>query len=339
MFTADVRFEGFTPVDWGRLLSLFRVIPKRPLDANESDEPRGGLVLVHRGDRIRKILHTVDGRIDPSAVSWPRPLHEVAKEQRAAWAWSLRFGALEELMERFGARMRRGDDALTQVLLLLGALRELLEDGSIEVWPRRLKNVPVPTRAVVDRFIDTLVPAGKCGLLALYEDGELWTAVTIRREAKQKNAPARFDVIAGPARLRQEMGLLSGEFRRDYRHLVDAVEAFYAPVSLGLHAEIGTFRALITSADKGAWARAVALRDIVVKPMPLGLTIPLGLDATRGAFEFAGRMARQVDRLGIVQPLLRAFSAAVPKLPSTAATDGTPTKFDPLDVLRKLLNR
>jgi hypothetical protein len=142
-------------------------------------------------------------------------------------------------------------------------------------------------------------------------------------------------VIAGPAQLRREMGLLSGEFRRDYRHLVDAVEATYAPVSAGLHAEVETFRGLITSARAGDWAKAVALRDVVVSPVPLGLAIPLGVDATRGAVELAARLARQVDPIGVVQPLLRAFGAVLPALPPSG---GAP-RFDPLDMLRKLLNR
>ena len=236
-------------------------------------------------------------------------------------------------MERFGARVRRGDDALTQALLLFGGFRELLDEGAVVSHPRRLKGVPVPTRAVVDRAIDSVVPAGRCALLALYERGELWTSMVLRRSLQ---TPARFDVIAGPAQLRREMGLLSGDFRRDYRHLVDAVEAIYAPVSVGLHAEVDSFRSLITSAGKGDWARAVAMRDVVVSPVPLGLAIPLGLDATRGALEFVARMAKQIDPIGVVQPLLRAFGAALPALPPAS---GTTTRFDPLDVLRKLLNR
>jgi hypothetical protein len=334
VLTADVRFEGFTPIDWSRFLSLWST-RREGSRIDDDGAPRGGLVVIHDGGRVRKALHTIEGRIDPSVVAWPQPLEDVARDHRAAWAWALHAGSLEELMERWGARLRRGDDVLTQALHLFSAFRELLDEGAIQSWPRRLKNVPVPARAVVDRAIDAFVPAGRCAILALYDEGELFTAIVARRS--EERAFARFDVVAGPSELRRAMGLVSGEFRRDYRHLVDAVDALYAPPSFGLHAEVSTFRALVGSAKPGDWARAVALRDVVVSPMPRVLAVPLGVDAGRGLFEVAAKFAKQIDPLGVVQPLLQAMNNVLPQLPPVAgrASPG----FDVLDVLRKLLNR
>lgn len=334
MLTPDVRFESFTPTDWGRFLSVWRS-QVAPSPTNGTEVARGGLVVVHDGGRVRKVLHTIDGRIDPSSVGWPQPLEDVAREHRASWAWALHAGALEELMERWGARVRRGDDVLSQALHLFAAFRELLDEGAIQSWPRRLKNVPVPARAVVDRTIDAFVPAGRSAILALYDEGELWTAIVLRRSAQL--APARFDVISGPSELRRAMGLVSGEFRRDYRHLVDAVEALYAPPSIGLHAEVATFRALVASARPGDWARAVALRDVVVSPMPRVLAVPLGVDAGRGVVEVATRFAKQIDPIGIVQPLLQTIGQVLPQLPPT--TGRASPGFDVLDVLRRLMSR
>jgi len=328
VFTPDVRFEGFSPTDWSRLLSLFRVAPPDPAEA-----ARGGLIVVHDGGRVRKALHTRDGRIDPQTIRWPGDLGEVATEQRARFLWAMHSGSLEELMERFGARVRRGDDALTQALILMGAFRELLDEGAIQSWPRKLRNVPIPTRAVVDRAIDAVVQPGRTMLLALYDEGELWSALVVRRAVV---TPARFDVIAGPMALRREMGFVSGDFRRDYRHLMSAVEAFYGPLSCGVHAEVSTFRRLITSAEAGDWARSAALRDVVLAPLPLWLGVPLGIDATRGAAILAARAARQIDPIGIVQPMLRLFGKALPELPPTG---GASPGFDPLELLRRLLQR
>jgi hypothetical protein len=334
VLTADVRFEGFTPTDWSRFLSVWSVQrdSSRPI---EEDAPRGGIVVIHDGGRVRKALHTIDGRIDPAVVAWPQPLEDVARDHRAAWAWALHAGSLEELMERWGARLRRGDDVLAQALHLFSVFRELLDEGAIQSWPRKLKGVPVPARAVVDRAIDAFVPAGKSAILALYDEGELWTAMVARRSEERQHA--RFDVVAGPAELRRAMGLVSGEFRRDYRHLVDAVEAIYAPPAFGIHAEVSTFRALVGSAKPGDWARAVALRDVVVSPMPRVLAVPLGVDAGRGLFDAAAKLAKQIDPIGVVQPLLQAMNDRIPKLP--AVTGRASPGFDILDVLRKLLNR
>lgn len=333
MLTADVRFESFTPTDWARFVSVWSV--RRASSTVDEGAARGGIIVVHDGGRVRKVLHTIDGRIDPNDVAWPQPLEDVALDRRASWAWAVHAGSLEELMERWGARVRRGDDVLGQALHLFAAFRELLDEGAIESWPRRLKNVPVPARAMVDRTIDAFVPAGRSAILALYDEGELWTALVVRRS---NEAPrARVDVIAGPTELRRAMGLVSGEFRRDYRHLVDAVEALYAPPSIGLHAEVATFRALVASAKPGDWARAVALREVIVSPMPRVLALPLGVDAGRGIFDVASRFAKQIDPIGVVQPLLQTLGRVLPQLPPT--TGRASPGFDVLDVVRKLLNR
>ncbi len=321
MLTPDVRFEGWSPVDWSRMLSALR----GPLPAS----PRHGLVLVHDGARIRKALHTADGRLDPHAIGWPRPLEELAREQGVAFVWALRHGAVDELMERFGARVRRGEDMLDQAITLANALRELVDEALLEVHPRRFAQVPIPSRAVVDRTIDTLVPRGRCALLSLYDQGELHTAMIVRRADMQ---PTRFDVVAGPGELRAKVGLVSGEFRRDYRFLLHAVEQMYGPVAVGLHADLPRFQALLAAAP-GDWARAVGLRDIVLSPVPAVLAIPLGVDATRGAASALGRIARQIDPLGIVGPAMRLFGKALPQLPPKPGDT-----FEPLDLLRRWLN-
>ncbi|MGZ3452634.1 MAG: hypothetical protein ACXVEF_23700 [Polyangiales bacterium] len=326
-----MRFEGWTPQDWSRFLSIFRAAPQtEPL---AEDEPRGGLVIVHDGGRIRKALHTLDGRVDPHTISWPEDLATIAEERRVRFIWTFHSGALDELMERFGARVHRGDDVLNQALIFAAVFRELIAEGAIRSWPRKLEGVPIPTRPVVDRAIDAVVPAGKALVLALYEDRELWTSIVLRRSTE---TPARFDLIAGPLQLRRETGLVSGEFRRDARHLVAAIEALYAPVAVALHAEVATFRRLITSAQPGDWARAVGLRDVVLSPLPPVLALPLGLDATRGAYDLASRAAKQIDPIGIVQPLLRLVNRALPELPPTG---GASPGFNPLELLRRALSR
>ena len=366
MLTPDARFEGWSPTDWSRLLSLFRATAVDGHDdvraprLDDDDAPRGGLVVMHDAGRIRKALHTVRGRIDPRTISWPPPavdakhiddegrapdarsgadaasLAGLAHEQRALWVWTIRVGALEELMERFGARVRRGDDALTQALIFFTAFRELLDEGSIESWPRRLEGVPVPTRAVVDRALDALVPAGRIATIALYDRGDLWTSLVLRRAPRVADEPARFDAVVGPMQLRRDMGLVSGDFRRDYRFYLEAVRAAHGPIALGVHAEVTMFRRLITVAKPGDWARAAALRDLVLDPVPAILAVPLGLDATRGAIELASKIAQRIDPIGILQPLLRFLGESLPHLPPSAA--GKPG-FDPFDALRKLLTR
>src|SRR5689334_7424908 len=103
MLTKDVRFEGWTAEDWGRFLSLW----KSSADNGELDRDArasGGLLVIHSGGRVRKMLHTNRGRIEKDGQSWPVPLAELAMKHGARWVLAAPSGGLEKIAERFGAR-------------------------------------------------------------------------------------------------------------------------------------------------------------------------------------------------------------------------------------------
>lgn len=328
MLTADVRFEGWTVEDWRRFLHLWK---PRASPEVEPTRPRGGLFVIHDGERLSKVLHSRAGRIE-AAARWPIPLGDLAAAHGASWAVAAHRGALEEVMERFGARSRRGDDLTMQALNLVGIVRELMVEGAIESWPRRLRGVPPPTDAIVRRALDSIC-ADSCTItLGMFKDGELWTAFVARRRG------GGFDVIAGPDELRPDMGLLSGDWRRDYRHLARAVEERYAPLGFGCFAEVDIFRELQVDSRPGAWGRAVALRDIVVSPIPTGVGLALGVDGARYAFESLRVVTSRVDPFGFLDPVLRTMRARL----SGVAGDKDVQRvlgFDPMEVLRALLRR
>ncbi len=288
MLTLDVRFEGWTAADWVRLLSLFRA--GRAPSSGEAAAP-GGILAIHEEGRLRKLLHTRAGRLDPRGHPWPLAPSELAARHGAAWALLLRTGALETLMERFGARSRQGDDVLAQALVLTQIARELVGEGGFELWPPRSFLPPLATHSLVTRTLRGLCPAGKAVALGLFEGGELWTAVVLRRRDDG------IDLVLGPDDLRPAMGLLAGDWRRDYRHLVAAIEASAGPLATGVFAERETFLALAAERSPGAWARAIAVRDVVVAPLGGAIALPLGVDAAYGLVEamrsLVGRFRRE----------------------------------------------
>jgi hypothetical protein len=328
VLTADVRFEGWTAEDWRRFLHLWK--PQAVVE-RDAGRPLGGLFVVHDGARLRKVLHTVSGRVDPREA-WPVPLKQLAEAHRASWIIAAHAGALDELMERFGARARRGDDLTTQALSLVGLMREMMAEGAIDSWPRRLRGVPTPTDAMVRRALDSVCSDGHAILLGMFQDGELWTAFVARRRG---NA---FDVLAGPDELRPAMGLLSGDWRRDYRHLVRVVEEQYAELALGCFAEVETFRALQVDGRAGAWGRAVAVRDLVVSPMPTAIGLAIGVDGVRYAFEGMRVITNRIDPLGLLEPMLRRVRKRLGPVAGEHHVSSV-LGFDPMAALRALLKR
>jgi hypothetical protein len=333
VLSADVRFEGFTATDWTRVLSLFR--PRR-LGGEQRDpsRPRGGVVAVHAGGALLKLVHTEVGRLrlDDAQRAFPCTAAELAHAHHASWSAILEFGTLEAIMDRFAERTRRGDDITAQTITLLQVAREEALAGRISIWPGRLRGVPIPSSVMVHGTLDTVCPVGRTMVLGLFEDGELWTSIALRR------GPLGFDLVLGPDEVRTDMGLLSGDWRRDYRHLARAVEDRANPIALGCYAEVATLRRLEVDPNPGAWARAAALRELIVAPLPATLAIPLGIDAGWAAWNALKNVADRIDPVGIVAPAM----AAVRRVARGGAEDGESKDglgFHPLELLRKMLSR
>jgi hypothetical protein len=344
LLTADVRFEGWTTEDWIRFVRLWqpRATPER-----EPTRPRGGVVVVHEDGQILKLLHTQRGRLDPTSfpvpasqadaralalrAGQPSALGELAKAHHASWALGVRLGALDEVMERFGARARRGDDLTAQALQLVTIVREMMGEGAIAAWPQRLRGLPVPTPNMVHRTLDALCADRKALVLGLFDASGLWTCFVARRRG------GAFDVLAGPDELRPALGLLSGDWRRDYRHLARAVEERYAPLGFGCFAELGTFRALQTDSRPGAWSRAVAVRDVLIAPMPAAVGVGLGVDGVRYALHGLRVLTGRILPIAALGPMVDAARARVAKV--TGKDVGALLGFDPLAVLQALLER
>lgn len=330
MLAPDVRLEGFTTTDWTRVLSLFRPRPKAS-EARDPDRPRGGVVAVHDRGTLKKLLHTQVGRLrlDETQRDWPLSAHALAGRHHASWACVLSSGVLEDIMDRWAARVQRGDDLTAQTIALLQVAREEASSGRIDLWPARMRATPIPPPGVVNSTLDTVCRPGRTMVVGVFEADELWTCVAMRRTL------AGFDLLLGPDEVRADMGLLAGDWRRDYRHLTHAIEHRAGPLSLGCFAEVATFRSLLVDPTPGAWARAVAVRDVILSPIPPAIGIPLGIDAGRAALGALRAFTERVDPMGVVVPTMR----AVLERAGAGGEEGGLFGFHPLELLRKLLSR
>jgi hypothetical protein len=345
VLTRDVRFEGFTHAQWVLLGEAFRpaTLSARTAASEETpagdavaiSPPSGGVVAVTSGSALYKLVGTRLGRLDPRAEPWPSPLEELARRHGARWAMELPLGSLDDLADRFADRVKPEHDFLAQVLELLAVVKELDGERALSLWPWRVAEWPVPNERAVVRALDLLCPDGKAIVLGVFDGGELATCLVARRRG---NA---FDRIVGPDELRTEMGLLSGDFRRDQRHLVAAVERSVAPVALGCFAEVATLRALAGSREPGAWSRAVAAQDVVISPWMPGVAVPLGLDVGRVALKGLRTLAESFGASHLLSrdgPIAQAV-LGIERPPWLDHDLRAFLGFDPLKLLGRLLSR
>jgi hypothetical protein len=288
VLTHDVVLEGFTHAQWTRLAEAFRPHPFVPREQSERVQedviaanvsvPAGGVVAVTSGSVLRKLVSTRTGRIDVREQPWPETLESLAARHGAAWAAEISAGALDELADRFGERLAPGQDFLAQALIMLAVVRELEAERRLTFWPFRTADWPIPSERAVGRALELLCPDEKALVIGVFEGGTLSTCLVARRRG------SGFDRLVGPDELAGEMGLLSGDFRRDHRHLAAAVERRIGKIAVGCYGELATFQALAGTREPGAWARAVAAQDVVISPWMPAVAVPLGLDAGRAAF-------------------------------------------------------
>lgn len=342
MISADLKFEGFDSRSWTNLISLFSpgvkervegppVISDDPaLSRGEARERRGTLVVIVDSDeRVLKAFHSSRGRVTDLDYGDLVDLPQLCVDYAARRCAVLREGVMEEVGERLAMRLQRGDDYVAQWLALARILRELQEAELIRIWPRPLANVPVPSPGTVRRALDVALADDHAMVLMLWERGQPWTSLALRRRA------GSIDYVAGPDLISRWTGPLGGDWRRDHRVVVDAVSRHVAPVHLGIFSEARTMQGLLRTADKGDWATAAAVRDIIVSPTPPYVAVALGADAVRGVASTAARFLGGIDALGALAPLTQLVRSRVTELTSVSDTLG----FNPLEALRAMLRR
>lgn len=342
MFTRETRIEGFDARAWHRLVTLVApgLASRAPHEHDARAAEEGGTLLVlYHETRVLRALHSHRGVVRES--QWPgrEGLASLAEKHGARFVLAAEVGALEEWYERIGGRLTRDDGASTTVLVCTGALRELYDEGELHFWPSILPSgVPLPTAAVLARSFDFLLPEGRCALLALFADDALETAVLVRRNG------GSIDRVYGPEALRSMMGPIGGDFRRDHKIMRAAIERAVGPLAFALSAETSTVHRLLRAETPGAWAAALATRDLIADPMPAWLAVTAGAGAARAAAggvrtALGSSGLNVLDRFGLGDALGRAREKLTDALGAAGFDLEKTLGFDPLSIVGNILRR
>lgn len=347
MIGPDLRVEGFDVTSWRHLVGLFmpNLEERMDRDAHESDDPAppdptegqgGTLVVIDDPDRvILAARHSFDGAI-PALIgeSSSQDLRGLCASHGAMRVVVIRAGAMDELSDALAEGLAQEPEShrhgyIAQWLVLLRAVRQMMEVGDLRVWPNPVANVPLPSARMAQRALDAVLPDGKALLAALFDRGRPYTSLVIRRRN------GLIDLVAGPDLLTQWTGPLGGDWRRDHRVFTRAVERNVAPVHLGLFAEVSAVREALRSGEPGEWARQVAVRDVIFNPMPMSVKLALGADAVRGISHVSSGLLGGVDLWKAAGPIVSRVRSRWTEIQSVSDELG----FDPLVVLAALMRR
>jgi hypothetical protein len=323
VITEDFRFEGFDATAFKRLVQL--------LGGNTSSaEQMPGLLVIVLDAEHRPCAALVTGRgpVDVGTFEGPAQLAELCARLNVLGAVLIEDGALTELVENAADAMRFDEDYVQHWLSMVKATRALEDDGRILWWPRRT-HLPIPTPAMLTRAVDLILPPRRSLVLALWEGESLWTGCAIERSDKDLCR------MVGPDFLIEWAGPLAGDFRRDHRALSRAVSTAMAPVHLGLFAQREAFQSLLRSAAPGAWAQAVALREIIVSPAAPYVHVALGADALRAAGKRTAAAFGGVDLTSYFAPIAALARQRIGRVSSLTNILG----FNPLSALASRLRR
>ena len=325
MLSANLRVTGYDAVTWQRLLSLFEA---RNRQRGPAPTKRGFLVVVEdeRGaacaaflsDRGPVHLDKYDSRADLG------PLCEL---HHARGGVALRLGTIEELTERATEHMLHTDDYAAQWLALLRAARELENEGALAFWPHREPPLPLPTAQMITRAVEMVLPDERAFAAVLWEDSELWTALVLRRRG------GHIDLVGGPELVLDVVGPLGGDYRRDHRAVSRALSDAIAPVQVGLYAQRRSFERLLRSAEPGSWAKAIALRDVIIDPSPAYVHVAVGADALRATARRTSQILGGLDVASLFVPAARYAREQIMHVASVSGMLG----FNPLQVLARRL--
>ncbi|MBI5513878.1 MAG: hypothetical protein HY909_08930 [Deltaproteobacteria bacterium] len=332
MIAPGTRIEGFDARSWHRLVTL--VAPGFASQAPHARHTRrgepGGALLVFFDDDRAVCLHSHRGALPTDGWEGPSGLEAFARRWDTRFAVALRVGAWEALLDRVAGRMLPGDDGWTTLTQVLGAARELEDEGSLALLPKLGAGVPLPPTEVLRRAWDLVLPDGQTAALALFDDGALDTALVLVRRR------GRVEQVLGPEALLRRTGPLGGDPRRDYRVIHAALEASLPPVAFGVYASTEVVRALLRG-EPGDWARALAVRDVLVHPMPPWLAMTTGASALRGAAVQTRRLLGALEANELLGPFSRQLRGLA-DLAGALDVRGL-LGFDPLGLLASLLRR
>lgn len=319
MIDREMRFGGFSAEQWIRLVSLW-TRDDSPTAAGTASGTGTVVSIIDNDDNVCAAFHTARGVIDFDTqtnlkvdMTDPRAICTAFDASRA---FVLREGVMETLVDRAAMQVSMNDSYGGQWIGMLQAARALALEGKLRMWPGSIASWRIPSAYSVQRGLDALLPDETSLTLVLWRQQAIWTSVTLSKRA------GVIEHIVGPESLAEWSGPLGGDYRRDYRPIARAISRRLAPLHVGVFADEGMFRRLLADPTPGAWASAIAVRDVIVYPAPGYVAVAVGADAVRAVAQRSALAVARVDFAGLFAPFAEATRRALGAAPDVRSRLG-----------------
>jgi len=269
MISDEFAFFGFTNDSWDRLVSL--LLGKAGDPAARS---KGVLVVVLApGAEPVAAYHTSEGAIDPASLPPLDTLESFSQAMAVGACVVTRQRAARQATRFLAEPLDPEEDFVSRVMRFVRVLQELGTGDLLGVWPNPLPEVVLSAARPAGEL---LLPDEHAVVFGVFEAGELHTGAVLRKQ------DGLFDLLAGPTAISEWTGPLGGDWRRDHRVVIRAVEREVGPVHAGVFMDQPTAEALFLRREPGSWALAYAGRDLILHPFPPFAAAALGLNGVAG---------------------------------------------------------
>jgi hypothetical protein len=266
VLSRDIRVDEIDGRQWINLLALFEPDYAAYLGDGAARPP---LLLVLEGGVPVKALRLGQGRVPLGEVRWhgAAEIARARRENRCSILVAIELGTVDVLLREIESRVRSDEDAVAQGLRLLRAVAVHLDQG-LYVAPRLLRSLPIPPYEAVQRTFDLAYPDERAAVFYVFDGAKVHTSLLTYKRGGDLTR-----LSTG-----QLLGVTIGDWRRDYRRLLGAVERQLGRPFLGVFGELGAWQRIL-SGGAGGFAREIAHREIILDPAPPWLLGLVAADA------------------------------------------------------------
>ena len=271
MIAEDIRFLDIDADHWTRLMGFVGGLVSGGTGA-ESKAGRRLMLILFKGDRVLKAVHSEFGVIRDLEFEGVDRLRAVAEKYEADTVWAVEDDSIVRMFRSAESRVRHDDDLVEQALCYYSAFREEAGRGIFR-FPDAITGLPEMRYRWLARAMRVIFPRNRAFVFYLFEGDDIYTSLILGTNDRDLDIITTHDHFASA-------GMRMDDWRLGYRSVLKAVEERIATVYLGIFANRCGIEKLLSG--KGSMRdrveEGVRAGELVLDPIPVRLKAALFME-------------------------------------------------------------